>query len=141
MSSGQTPRQEVEQWSTEYLDAFIAIGAGRADPSDVLRYWGVPLHASGPTYSKWLMSRDEVVGVLTDVQATLRQLGYTHTEAIDKTITVYSVNASRVDTIMSRRRGDGHEVDRTAVSFELRRGEGGWIVVSTTALPTGATTL
>jgi hypothetical protein len=51
----------------------------------------------------------------------LKQSGYTHTEAIDKKITVYSETASRMETIMSRRRADSTEIDRAARSFEIRQ--------------------
>lgn len=70
------------------------------------------------------------------MQAALKQAGYTHTVAIDKKITIYSRNVSRVETIMSRRGVDDAEVDRAAVSFELRRDDKGWIIISTIAKPT-----
>lgn len=134
-------RDEVDQWFSEYFNAFIEIGAGKIDPNKILLYWGVPLHTSSPKHTKWLMSPEDVVAVLNDMQGVLKETGYTHTEALDKEITIYNENASRVDTIMSRRRRDGAEVDRVAVSFELRRAGDGWIIISTTARPTDATQL
>jgi hypothetical protein len=141
MTSLLPVQHEVDQWFSDYFKAFIDIGAGRIDPAQILLYWGVPLHTSGPKHARWLNSPDEVVGVLNEMQGALRKIGYTHTEALDKTITVYSENAARVETIMSRRRADDTEVDRAAVSFELRRTDDKWAVISTTARPTDASLL
>jgi hypothetical protein len=55
---------------------------------------------------------------------------------VDKTIVIYNENASRVETIMSRCRGDGTEMDRAAISFEIRRTGGSWIIISAAATPT-----
>lgn len=127
---------DIDQWFSVYFQAFIDIGAGKLEPENILAYWGVPLHSSGPKQSKWLKSSEEVVAVLNDMQGVLKQIGYTHTVAIDKKITIYNENAGRVETIMSRRGAGDVEVDRAAVSFELRREKKGWIVISTTAKPT-----
>jgi hypothetical protein len=81
------------------------------------------------------------VSFLKEMQNVLKQAGYTHTEVIDKKITIYSENASRVETIMSRRRGDQTEMDRAAISFELRRTDKSWIIISATAKPTELTQL
>ncbi|RXH57183.1 hypothetical protein [Granulicella sibirica] len=134
-------RDEIDQWFTEYFNAFIAIGAGKMNPERILLYWGIPLHTSSPKHAKWLNTPQEVVAVLNEMQEVLKKIGYTHTEALDKTITTYNENASRVETIMSRRGSDGAEVDRAAVSFELRRAGNGWIIISTAARPTEATEL
>jgi hypothetical protein len=141
MSSLLTIRDDVDQWFSGYFKAFIDICAGRSHPDAILLDWSVPLHTSGPKHSKWLKSAEEVVGVLNDMQGTLKELGYTHTEAIDKEITVYSDNAARVETIMSRRRSDGAEVDRAAIAFDLRCAGDEWIITSTTARPTKETKL
>lgn len=134
-------RDEVDQWFSRYFNAFIDIGVGRIDPEKILLYWGVPFHTSSPKHSKWLKSSEEVVGALNELQEILKEVGYTHTEALDKVITTYNESASRVDTVMSRRSSDGAEIDRAAVSFELRRADSDWIIISSTALPTDATKL
>ncbi|GLU54682.1 DUF6841 family protein [Dyadobacter frigoris] len=132
---------DVDQWFSTYFQTFIDIGAGLKDPSEILTYWGVPLHSSSPKHSKWLKSAKEVMDFLQDMQKGLKEVGYTHTVAIDKMITMYSENAGRVETIMSRRGKDDLEVDRAAISFELRRGGKEWIIISTTAQPTKLTKL
>lgn len=128
---------EVDLWFFEqYFDDFIAIGAGRAPPDKILAYWGVPLHMSGPAHARWISSSEDVVRALKEMQGVLKRAGYTHTEVVDKKVTIYSENAARVETIMSRCRGDGAEIDRAAISFEIRRTEGTWLIISTTARPT-----
>jgi hypothetical protein len=136
-----TVRDDIDRWFTQYLDVFMQISAGMARANEILGFWSVPLHTSSPTTSRWLDSGEAVIRVLNALQTTLKDLGYAYTEAIDKRITVYSDNAGRVETIMSRRRSDGAEVDRAAVSFELRRSNDAWIMISTTACPTTASSL
>jgi|GEM_PF-2077702 len=128
--------QKLNQWFSVYFHAFIEISAGRTSPEEILKYWGVPLHSSGPAQSKWLKTAEEVIQVLQEMQAILKSMGYTHTVILDKRISIYNENAGRVETIMSRRAEDDIEVDRAAVSFELRGQAEGWIIISTTSLPT-----
>lgn len=127
---------DVDNWFSAYFKTFIDISAGRIDPNEILGYWSVPLHSSSPKHSKWLKSPEEVVNVLRQMQEVLKQAGYLYTIAIDKKITIYNKNASRVETIMSRRGGDDVEVDRAAISFELRREDKEWAIISTAAQPT-----
>ncbi len=137
-----TLRDEIGHWFfSQYFVDFIAIGAGKIDLDRILTYWGAPIHMSGPTYAKWITSPEDVVRFLKDMQGVLKQAGYSHTEVVDKKITIYSENASRIETIMSRCRADGTEMDRAAIAFEVRRTGAGWIIISTAARPTGLSKL
>jgi hypothetical protein len=136
MTSSSSLHAEIDQWFGQYFRAFIDISAGRAEPGAILDYWGVPLHTSNPLQSRWLRSAEEVVQVLRDMQEVLKKLGYTHTVALDQSVTVLHERAGRVETIMSRRRGDGSEVDRAAVVFEVRRIGEDWTIISTCLCPT-----
>jgi hypothetical protein len=136
MTFSSSLHAEIDQWFRQYFRAFIDISAGRTEPEAILRYWGVPLHTSNPLQSRWLRSAEEVVHVLRDMQEALKKLGYTHTVALDQSITIYHERAGRVETIMSRRRGDGSEVDRAEVAFEVRRTGEDWTVISTSLCPT-----
>ena len=136
MATSVILRDEIDRWFRKYFDDFIAIGAGRIDPAKILAYWGVPLHMSGPAHAGWITSSEDVVRFLSDMQGVLKQGGYTHTQIVDYTITIYGENASRVEAILSRCRGDGTEMDRAAIAFEIRRTEESWIIISTTARPT-----
>lgn len=128
---------EVSSWFFEkYFVDFIEIGAGRLDPEKILAYWGVPLHMSGPAQARWLTSSEDVIRSLIDMQGLLRRSGYTHTEALDRKVVIYNENAGRVETIMSRRREDGSEIDRAAISFEVRRAANDWVIISTSAQTT-----
>jgi hypothetical protein len=140
MTSTNT-HDEIDRWFSEYFQAFIAIGAMKKDPRVILDYWGVPLHSSDPEKSRWLTSPEEVVDVLSKMQGILKDKGYTETVILDKKISVYNVNAGRIDALMSRRGAGAAEVDRAAVSFEIRRTDRAWIIISTTALPTQVATL
>jgi hypothetical protein len=130
-------RGEIDHWFfSKYVNDFIAIGAGKTEPDKILAYWGVPLHMSGPAYARWITSSEEVVRFLNEMQGVLKQAGYMHTKVVDKKITIYNEHASRIESIMSRCRDDGSEMDRAAISFEIRRTEESWVIISATARPT-----
>lgn len=138
MTAFLSVRDDVNRWFTQYFNDFIAIGAGKIGPSKILVYWSVPLHMSGSTFSKWFNSPEEVIGFLKEMQGALKQGGYTHTEMLDRNTIVYNENAGRVETIMSRRRADGSEMDRTAISFEIRSKAESWTIISAGTRPTEA---
>jgi hypothetical protein len=129
-------RDEINDWFfSEYFIDFVSIGARKVAPDRILKYWGAPLHMSGPAQSRWVESSEEVVRVLKEMQAVLKRDGYTHTEVLDRKTTIMSENAGRIETIMSRRRADGVEIDRTAIAFEIRRAKESWIIISAAAGP------
>lgn len=133
--------EEIDRWFSRYFEAFIAIASGKTPAGKIVDYWGVPLHMSGPATSRWITTSDEVIVFLSDMQGALKKAGYEYTKIIDKKTVIYNDNGVRVETIMSRCRGDGTEMDRAAVSFEIRRRSEDWIIISTSAQPTASSHL
>jgi hypothetical protein len=143
-SEPQTVLAEVRHWFFEdYLPTWIGVGSGSiADGSDfILGYWGVPLHDGTPDASRWMMDGDAVVGLLDESHPRLRKQGYVNTVVPDRRITVYHRNGAAIEVIWSRCRGDGSEIERLAVHFEVARRPEGWRVVGIQRTPTAADSL
>ena len=122
---------EVDRWFfEEYLTRWVQAAAADQDPRGVLSYWGVPMHAASVYGARWLTSDDDVLGLLEANHKPLRAAGYTHTQVLDRNVTVYNLAAAGVDVIWSRRREDQSEIERLAVHFEIRRTASSWIVIS-----------
>ena len=124
--------RQIDQWFFgEYLPKWVSIGGSTAaDPSGILKFWGVPMHAASIHLTKWLDTPKAVLGLLAANHGPLKALGYARTCVLDRRITVYNDDAASIDVIWSRRRADGAEVQRLAVHFEARRSEDGWRVIS-----------
>jgi hypothetical protein len=123
--------EEIDQWFFgEYLPKWVSIGRSeQADPSGILEFWGVPMHAASVHLTNWLRTPEAVLGLLAANQVLLKALGYTHTNVIDPRIIVYNDNAASVDVIWSRCRADDAEIQRLATHFEVRRTDDGWRVI------------
>jgi hypothetical protein len=135
--------EEIDQWFFgEYLPKWVAIGgSGQADPSCILEFWGVPMHAASVHLTNWLRTPDAVLALLAATQVPLKALGYTHTNVIDQGIIVYNDNAASVDVIWSRCRADDAEIQRLAAHFEVRRTDDGWRVIGLASTLTAESSL
>ena len=124
--------EQIDQWFFgEYLPGWVAIGgSAQGDPSGILKFWGVPMHAASIHLNKWLDTPEAVLGLLAANQEPLKALGYAHTSVLDRNITAYNDDAASIDVIWSRRRTDGAEIQRVAVHFEARRTGDGWRIIS-----------
>jgi hypothetical protein len=133
-ASGETSLtvREINEWFFGgYLPKWVSIGgSGQAEPSDILEFWGVPMHASSVYLTKWLRTPEAVLGLLAANQVPLKASGYTHTNVVDQRIIVYNNDAASVDVIWSRCRADDAEIQRLATHFEVRRTADGWRVIS-----------
>src|SRR5215469_7352704 len=141
-ADGDSVAAEVGHWFfAEYLSTWAAAGAGASGPGEVLAYWGVPMHAASTHLNQWLMTPEAVLGLLEANHAPLRAAGYTHTEVIDRSLTVYNENAAVIDVIWSRRRADDTEIQRLASHFEVHRTADGWRVIALASAPTSSSSL
>ena len=145
MSDTQTQAvfDEIRDWFFEgYVPTWVAAGAGtKADPRSVLDYWGVPMHAANPETNRWLMTEEEVLGLLSEIQKPLKTQRYSHTKVLDRHMTFYHDSAASADVIWSRRRADEVEIERRAVHFEIRAVDSGWRIISLASLHTDKTRL
>jgi hypothetical protein len=134
---------EIRDWFFEgYVPTWVAAGARtKSDPRSVLHYWGVPMHAANPEMNRWLMTEEEVLGLLSDIQTPLKAKRYSHTKVLDRHITFYNDSAASADVIWSRRRADEVEIERRAVHFEIRSVGNGWRIISLASLHTEKTSL
>jgi hypothetical protein len=132
--------RELDEWLLgRYLPIWVAIGnGGRDDTAAILEYWGAPMHAVAPGKTGWLMTPDAVLDLLAHIHTRLRAGGYTHTDVLDKDITVYCEDAASIEALWSRCRADGSEIEREAVHFNVHRTAAGWRVVSLVGVQTSA---
>jgi hypothetical protein len=135
--------REIDRWFFgEYLSKWVSIGAsGSDDLSEILHYWGVPMHAASVHMNQWLLTPEAVMGLLAANYAPLKATGYSHTAVLDAAIRAYNDNAASVDVIWSRRRADGSEIERIAGHFEIHRTDQGWRVISLASKATTETSL
>ena len=134
---------EIRDWFFEgYIPTWVTAGAeSEADPRSVLDYWGVPMHAANPNMNRWLMTEEEVLGLLSEIQKPLKTKRYSHTKVLDRHITFYNDSAASIDVIWSRRHADEVEIERRAVHFEIRSVDSGWRIISLASLHTDKTSL
>ncbi|WP_285030183.1 MBL fold metallo-hydrolase [Mycolicibacterium sp. lyk4-40-TYG-92] len=138
------PAGEAEQWFfDDYLPTWIGVCAGTIDrtPDFILDYWSAPLNWSDDQGSRWILEPADVVTVLEQLHARLREAGYSDTAVPDKKVTVYHDNGAAIEVIWARLRADGSEIERLAAHFELARGAGGWRIIGIQAVSTTSDSL
>lgn len=123
--------EEVWNWFFEdYLPRWTAAGEQGEDSSFITDYWGAPLWVSIDDSPVVLAATEaQVPGILSPIHVRLKAAGYNHTSVIDRQVTIFNKNSAQVRAIWSRRRADGSEIERCAVSFNLMRREDGWRIL------------
>jgi hypothetical protein len=135
---------DVKSWFfDDYLPTWVGVAAGTIarGPEFILDYWAAPLHLSTDEGGEWLHDAAAVVQLLEDTQSRLRADGYAYTGVPDHKVIVYHQSGAAIDVIWSRCRGDGSEIERLAVHFELSRSQAGWRIVGIQMSLTAADTL
>jgi pimeloyl-ACP methyl ester carboxylesterase len=123
--------EEFEEWFfTHYVETWIAVCSGSAEPENMLQYWGAPLHAAAMVRTQWLMSESDVLAQIRATQAPLKASGYRTTKILDRRVTIYNQSAACVDALWSRKGAEDQELQRVATHFEVHRTENGWRVVA-----------
>ncbi|CAG2155147.1 2-succinyl-6-hydroxy-2, 4-cyclohexadiene-1-carboxylate synthase [Cupriavidus yeoncheonensis] len=123
--------EEFEEWFFEsYVDTWIAVCSGAAEPESMLQYWGAPLHAAAMVRTQWLMSESDVLAQIRATQAPLKASGYRTTKILDRRVTIYNQSAACVDALWSRKGAQDQELQRVATHFEVHRTDNGWRVVA-----------
>lgn len=123
--------EEFEEWFfTHYVDTWISVCNGSAEPENMLQFWGAPLHAAAMVRTQWLMSESDVLAQIRATQAPLKASGYRTTKILDRRVTIYNQSAACVDAIWSRKGAHDQELQRVATHFEAHRTDKGWRVVA-----------
>jgi len=123
---------EFDNWFTsEYMPAFIQAVGGGSDPAFISNYWGSPLWVGNDSGPVTLAETDEdVVRAFTAMTSRLHAAGYADSIVLDRRIVIFNNDGAAVDSLWSRRRGDGSEIERTAVHFALARRADGIRIVT-----------
>ena len=108
---------EVQAWFIEYLSVFAACGRGEQAPSAVLQYYNVPLAVSTDAGFVSLSSTSDVLTMVTQQVEAMRAAGYDHSEVLDAQTTSINAVSALHHSRFSRRRGDGVEIGKLAVTY------------------------
>lgn len=134
---------EFDDWfSNQYKPAFIqGVGDG-GDPSFISEYWGSPLWVGNDLGPITLAGTDlDVVRAFSAMTARLHAAGYADSVVLDRRTVVFNRDGAAIDSLWSRRRGDGSEIERVAVHFVVARRAEGIRVVAFETHATDAETL
>lgn len=134
---------EFSDWFTnQYMPAFISGVKGARDPAFISDYWGSPLWVGNDLGPITLAETDEdVVRAFTAMTSRLHAAGYADSVVLDLRTVVFNKDAAAIDSLWSRRRGDGSEIERVAVHFVVARRADGIRVVTFETHATDADTL
>ncbi|GAA2468765.1 DUF6841 family protein [Winogradskya humida] len=134
---------EFSDWFTEqYMPAFISAVGGATDPAFISGYWGSPLWVGNDLGPITLAETDEdVVRAFVAMTARLHAAGYADSVVLDRRTVVFNKDGAAIDSLWSRRRGDGSEIERVAVHFVVARRADGIRVVTFETHATDAGTL
>ncbi|MFE9251245.1 hypothetical protein [Streptomyces sp. NPDC007088] len=124
--------EEFMHWfSDEYMPAFIEAVGGGSDPAFISGFWGSPLWVGNDLGPVTLAETDEdVVRAFTAMTARLHAAGYADSVVLDRRAVIFNKDGAAIDSLWSRRRADGSEIERTAVHFALARRADGIRVVT-----------
>jgi hypothetical protein len=134
---------EFSHWFTDqYMPAFITAVKGASDAASISDYWGSPLWVGNDLGPITLAETDDdVVRAFTAMTSRLHAAGYADSIVLDRRTVVFNKDGAAIDSLWSRRRGDGSEIERVAVHFVVARRANGICVVTFETHATDAETL
>jgi hypothetical protein len=123
---------EFSDWfSNDYKPAFIEAVKDSGDPTFISKYWGSPLWVGNDLGPITLAVTDEeVVQAFTAMTTRLHAAGYADSIVLDRRVVVYNKDGAAIDSLWSRSRADGSEIERVAVHFVVARRSDGIRVVA-----------
>ena len=134
---------EFSSWFEDrYMPAFIHGVGGGGDPRFISEYWGSPLWVGndlGPT--TLAETEQDVARAFAAMTDRLHADGYSDSVVLDRRTVVFNRDGAAIDSLWSRRRGDGSEIERVAVHFVVVRRLDGIRVVAFETHGTEADTL
>jgi hypothetical protein len=113
---------DVGRWFGEYLDAFAGCGRGERDAASLLAYYGVPLLLTTDDGFVALTSDDQVVAAAQQQVDGMRAAAYDRSEILSSEVIVLNSTSALYRGAFSRRRGDGGEINRLAVTYLVTDG-------------------
>jgi hypothetical protein len=139
----QAATAEFRSWFEDrYMPAFIrGVGDG-GGPGFISEYWGSPLWVGNDLGPATLAESDQDVqrafSAMTD---RLHADGYADSIVLDRRTVVFNADGAAIDSLWSRRRGDGSEIERVSVHFVVARRADGIRVVAFETHATDSLTL
>jgi hypothetical protein len=114
--------EEISDWFDAYLEVFAACGRGDRDTSSLLAYYGVPLVLTTDEGVLALTSDEQVVAGVQQQVDGMRASDYQHSEILSSDVTVLNASSALYRGEFSRRRRDGDEINRLAVTYLITGG-------------------
>lgn len=134
---------EFRSWFEDrYMPAFIGGVSTGDDPEFIVDFWGSPLWVGNDLGPATLAETDQdVVRAFAAMTDRLHAAGYADSVVLDRRTVVFNADGAAIDSLWSRRRGDGSEIERVAVHFVVARRADGIRVVAFETHATDADTL
>jgi hypothetical protein len=101
----------VSRWIDGYLRAFAACVRGDGDMASLLGHFGVPMIVTSDEGVVTLMTDGEAAAVMQSQVDSLRALGFDHSEVLNSEVIVLNAASALYRATLSRRNGDGGEID------------------------------
>ena len=128
-------RAEIKNW---FFNVYWPAGTSvmNGDHPDgvrsLLKFWGRPLllNSEQPNFSGWLMTDEQVSGVIKTMTDKLVASGYRRTVVPDSRVFVYNRTGGAIDVIWSRRDGDDKELQRIVLQFNVAKLDNEWRFVA-----------
>jgi hypothetical protein len=116
----------VRAWFDEYLETIAARGRGESDDlRALLRYYGVPLLVATDEAASSLTEEDQVIDFARRQVDGMRGAGYDHSATITSKVTTLNATTALYSAEFARRRADGSEIGRLAVTYLVAEGSAG----------------
>ena len=107
----------VSRWIDGYLRTFAACVRGDGDMASLLGHFGVPMIVTSDEGVVTLMTDGEAAAVMQSQVDSLRALGFDHSEVLNSEVIVLNAASALYRATLSRRNGDGGEIDCPTITY------------------------
>ena len=107
----------VSRWIDGYLGTFAACVRGDGDMTSLLGHFGVPMIVTSDEGVVTLMTDGEAAAVMQSQVDGLRALGFDHSEVLNSEVIVLNAASALYRAALSRRNGDGGEIDCPTITY------------------------
>jgi len=107
----------VSRWIDGYLRTFAACVRGDGDMASLLGHFGVPMIVTSDEGVVTLMTDGEAAAVMKSQVDGLRALGFDHSEVLNSEVIVLNAASALYRATLSRRNGDGGEIDCPTITY------------------------
>lgn len=107
----------VSRWIDGYLNTFAACARGEGDMAALLGHFGVPMIITSDEGIVTLMTDDEAAAVMQSQVDGLKALGFERSDLLHSDVSVLNDVSALYRCTLSRRNGDGGEIDCPTITY------------------------